>query len=709
MRQKLLVIAVLLMMIGTALSIDVNSATAGKPQELPNPGIRMRPSRDVPEYVFTVNPTSLLTSYYDYFIGGYSSLNLQTVPIQFGGGYFLSFHGRRQSNSQRRVFYGFIDSSNSITNNEITNIQNWEGFPTVVFDPVMGKPLYSWHVNVDADPQLEVQFSADAFLEEIPGLLIDPVVIIDNPVTIGTTTDNEHIWPSIQTGPSPIPGKRRVYVLARNFISHTFAPSENAYIAYTDFNTEDIEMGNPLIWNHTHIPEMHDWNTDPVTWRRPFHSFVAGEDGNLYYVGYHFAVDIDSEESIDEPAMDVFICDNYGMGTWRRVSGWDRLPSWNPPAYPGGPGYFTDDNEIPYPDDELYWGISNSSHTNAVIDSEGNIQFPALWALQNSDGFYYPTMQFVKQYVFDTVSEEFSFREVYPISDNPDDWFQPWDTEPPWGEVDEYGGTPPDQYPLIVTDWNFPYWDDTVHGNTMFFHYNHIKITESNDQQMMAVVWQNSMRARRANQFNDPEYAAFANTPEIYISISPDNGGSWSEPLSLNNQETQPQFVGIKPMWVYPASQIRYIGMQGDNKIGRLGLMFYDDYTWGSSVQTPPVGQNDGGRIMFCELEFVFPVSTNDAVTPPLAQMLHPNFPNPFNPSTTIVFTNPQTGNASLSVYNLKGQLVKTLINGTVNPGEHRVIWNGTDNSGKSVASGVYFYRLTANGRTETRKMMLMK
>ncbi|MBM4404248.1 MAG: T9SS type A sorting domain-containing protein, partial [Candidatus Cloacimonetes bacterium] len=240
-------------------------------------------------------------------------------------------------------------------------------------------------------------------------------------------------------------------------------------------------------------------------------------------------------------------------------------------------------------------------------------------------------------------------------------------------------------------------------------HYNHIKITESNDQQMMAVVWQNSMRARRANQFNDPEYAAFANTPEIYISISPDNGGSWSEPLSLNNQETQPQFVGIKPMWVYPASQIRYIGMQGDNKIGRLGLMFYDDYTWGSSVQTPPVGQNDGGRIMFCELEFVFPVSTNDAVTPPLAQMLHPNFPNPFNPSTTIVFTNPQTGNASLSVYNLKGQLVKTLINGTVNPGEHRVIWNGTDNSGKSVASGVYFYRLTANGRTETRKMMLMK
>ncbi len=699
---------VLALLVGTALSINEYSATSKKPLEIPQQGVRLRPSRNVPPHTFTVNPTNILTSFYDYFIGGYSSLNMQTVPSQFGGGYFMSFQGRRQATSQRRVFYVYVDATNAVSVNEITNVQNWEGFPTMTFEPVLGKPLYTWHVNVDADTQLEVQFTSDAFFGGLPGLFNDPTVIIDNPTTIETTDHSVFIWPSIQTGPSPIPGKRRVYVLARNSEDLTDGPSENAYIAYTDLDVSDIEEGTPLVWNHTYIPEMFAWNTDPVIWRRPFHSFVAAEDCNLYYIGYHFAVDSVTDESIDEPEMDVFICDNYGMGTWRRISDWDRLPTWNPPAYPGGPGYFTDDSDVPYPNDALYWSIANSSHSNAIIDSEFNLQFPALWSLNNADGFYYPSMQFLKQFVFDPVSEGYEVREIYPISQNPDDWFQPWDTEAPWGEVDEYGGTPPDQYPLIFTDFNFPHWDQEAHSNAMFFHYNNIKITESNDQQMMAVVWQNSMRARLANYFNDPDYSAFANTPEIYISISPDNGRSWSDPLSLNNVET-PQFAGIKPMWVYPANKIKFIGMQGENKIGRLGLMFYDDYTWGSSIMSPPIGQNDGGRVMYCELEFVFPVSTNDSTVPPVATLLKPNFPNPFNPSTTIIYTMPQTGNANLSIYNLKGQLVKTLVSGAVNVGEHRVVWNGTDNSGQSVSSGVYFYRLNANGRVETRKMMLVK
>jgi len=708
MSKKIVILMVLALMIGTAMTADIYTATNKKPRELPQHGVRMMPTREEPAYTFTVNPTNIITSYYDYFIGGYTSLNMQTVPTQFGGGYFMSFQARRQPAAQRRVFYTYVDPTNAVSVNEITSVQNWEGFPTMTFDPVFGKPLYTWHVNVDADAELEVQFSSDAFLGGLPGLMNDPVVIMNNPTLIGDTTDNAFIWPSIQTGPSPIPGKRRVYVLARNSVTHTTAPSENAFIAYADFDVDDIELGNALVWNHTYIPEMHDWNTDPVTWRRPFHSFTVGEDGNIYYVGYHFAVDIATDESISEPAMDVFVSDNYGMGTWRRISDWDHLPSWNPPAYPGGPGFFTDDADVPYLDDELYWGIANSSHMNAVIDSEGNIQVPALWALNNADGFYYPMMQYVKQFVFNTVTEDFEIREIYPISENPDNWFQPWDIEAPWGVVDEYEGTPPDQFPLIADDFNFPYWDDTAHNNAMYFHYNNIKITESNDQQMMAAVWQNSWRARQGN-LNNPAFAAFVNTPEIYISISPDNGRSWSDPISLNNQETLPEFAGIKPMWVYPANKIRFIGMQGDNKIGRLGLMMYDDYTWGSSVQTPPIGQADGGSVMYFELEFVFPVSSDDATVPPLAHLLKPNFPNPFNPSTTIIYTIPQTANTNLSIYNLKGQLVKTLVNDTVNVGEHRVVWNGTDNNGQSVSSGVYFYRLTTNGHSETRKMMLMK
>ncbi len=717
MKKALLITMALIVMIGAISANDMQMGTNKQELELNQRGQRIMPTRNVPAHTFTVNPTNIITSYFDYMIGSYNSIPMRFVADQFGGGYFMVFHGRRQPASQRRVFYAYVDPAGAISVNEVTSVQNWEGYPTMVFDPIVGKPLYAWHVNADTDAPFEVQFTSDAFLGGLPGLINDPVVIINNPTTITapngvTTTDNEFIWPTVEVGPSPIPGKRRVYVLGRNFETNTGGPSENAYIAYADFDVDDIEMGNILNWSHTFIPEMNNWNVDQLVWRRPFHSLAVGHDGNVYYVGYHFAVDSVTDESIDEPDMDVFICDNYGMGTWRRVSDYSKLPSWNPPAYPGGPGYFTDTNEVPHADDALYWQLANSSHLNSVVDSEGNLQIAGLWALNNAEGFYYPALQFVKQYVFDTVTETFEIREVYPISENPDNWFQPWDMEEPWGVVDAHGGTPPNQYPLMASDWNFPHWDSDVHGAAMMFHYNNIKISESNDQHMMAMVWQNSMRAREANYFNDPDYTAFANTPEIYISVSPDNGRTWSEPIVLNNVET-PQFTGIKPMWVYPADKIKFMGMQGDNKVGRLGIMFFDDYTWGSAAISPPVGQNDGGRVMYFELQIVFPVgqnvSTNEVALPPLTNLLKPNYPNPFNPTTTIAYSMPTAGHVNLAVYNLKGQLVKTLVNGNVNIGEHKVVWNGTDDNGQFVSSGVYFYRLNTNGRTETRKMMLMK
>lgn len=85
------------------------------------------------------------------------------------------------------------------------------------------------------------------------------------------------------------------------------------------------------------------------------------------------------------------------------------------------------------------------------------------------------------------------------------------------------------------------------------------------------------------------------------------------------------------------------------------------------------------------------------------------NFPNPFNPNTTISFTLPEPGDVMLGIYNIKGQLVKTLINMRKDSGAHTVVWNGTDQSGRGVSSGVYFYRLSAGGKSFTRRMLLMK
>ena len=87
------------------------------------------------------------------------------------------------------------------------------------------------------------------------------------------------------------------------------------------------------------------------------------------------------------------------------------------------------------------------------------------------------------------------------------------------------------------------------------------------------------------------------------------------------------------------------------------------------------------------------------------------NHPNPFNPNTTISFSVAQTSSfVSLEIYNIKAQKIKTLIQGSFNSGLHNAVWNGNDDSGEPVSSGVYFYKLNVNGKTEaTKKMLLLK
>jgi hypothetical protein len=85
------------------------------------------------------------------------------------------------------------------------------------------------------------------------------------------------------------------------------------------------------------------------------------------------------------------------------------------------------------------------------------------------------------------------------------------------------------------------------------------------------------------------------------------------------------------------------------------------------------------------------------------------NYPNPFNPTTTISFSIAKSEDVKLTVYNTKGQVVKTLINMKMNSGKHSIQWSGKDNSNNAVSSGVYFYRLETGSKTETKKCIMMK
>jgi hypothetical protein len=101
-------------------------------------------------------------------------------------------------------------------------------------------------------------------------------------------------------------------------------------------------------------------------------------------------------------------------------------------------------------------------------------------------------------------------------------------------------------------------------------------------------------------------------------------------------------------------------------------------------------------------------VPSSAQVTEPIS-MLNQNFPNPFNPITTICFTVAGAGRVTIGIYDVAGALINTLVDRVCEPGAHDAAWDGRDHDGKRVSSGVYFYRLAAGDFVETRKMVLLQ
>jgi FlgD Ig-like domain len=93
----------------------------------------------------------------------------------------------------------------------------------------------------------------------------------------------------------------------------------------------------------------------------------------------------------------------------------------------------------------------------------------------------------------------------------------------------------------------------------------------------------------------------------------------------------------------------------------------------------------------------------------PTTITLQQNYPNPFNPSTTIAFDIPSKANVSMTIMNILGEIVRTLIDQPMLAGSYEVDWDGADNSGHLVSSGVYLYRLSTDNEMRTGKMMLIK
>lgn len=198
-----------------------------------------------------------------------------------------------------------------------------------------------------------------------------------------------------------------------------------------------------------------------------------------------------------------------------------------------------------------------------------------------------------------------------------------------------------------------------------------------------------------------------------------------THPASVNITVTHAGFVNAwidfndDGIWDSGAERILYqipvspgVNSLGFSVPGTGGSAFttFARFRYSTSSVLPPDGLAQNGEVEDYEVQIledtVTPVDNND--TPERFALFDP-MPNPFNPSTTLSFALPAASPVLLEVYDVRGQLVATLLDEKRTAGVHRVTWDGRDRSGQSVASGVYLCRIKAGTFTDTKRMVLIK
>jgi hypothetical protein len=118
---------------------------------------------------------------------------------------------------------------------------------------------------------------------------------------------------------------------------------------------------------------------------------------------------------------------------------------------------------------------------------------------------------------------------------------------------------------------------------------------------------------------------------------------------------------------------------------------------------------NDGYPYLWYQDGDATSLDVSDAPVLPDGFVMHKNYPNPFNPTTTITYDLPDQAKVTLGIFDLLGKKIKTLVNQSQDAGNKTAVWDGTDDLGRQVSAGVYLYQIQAGEFTQTRKMLLLK
>jgi len=687
-----------------------------------------------PNFSFILNgngdPTTYLyDSYYDYMPYSYNGHNVRkqpeiSLPYGYGaGGLYISYHCSEtpSTGTDRRAFNSYINPDGTLFGTTATNAYSIirEGFTSMDIDPVTGDPFFCWHSIVEADNSYDCSITYDNFhLTGTTGYWKQPWILFDNPETSEEYTgasDDEFIWPVLMIGDSPTEGYRRVHAYGNNYTANQGGTwGYNSLYGYADFNADDLLFESELDWTYTSFPLMDQLHYDEID--RITKDMAVKDNKVAFFGGYQDTLCVLLSEDCGETF------------TWHKQY-W-KYPVENPLWEDGVTPQFTDDDESAA--DMNFVLSSDGSHFNGDFTDNGNkiIWFTGinLNSQENIEGsVYWPAYFYPKIFSFDINTGEFSFYDIDiqgadPADDQP---AIPWDLDED-GNVDEYYEDDGSVYvPLSMATWFF---NSDEGYQDAFFHETNFRMVTNNN--WIVAGWHDAKKLRYA-YFGVDGYDGWLKQPEMCFSISDDYGETWSDPLFINANPNDnvvdednhydnhyvSEFENMLPVNITFGETLEILSNEPGNYHAKLHFAFFDDNDYGSAAgQTTGGGELNGGKLRYAmlDLEFQEPwvpegTDADDSTVIPNVASLSQNYPNPFNPVTNISYEVKADADVTLEVYNIKGQKVRTLVDDFVVEGVYNTEWNGTDDNGSAVSSGIYFYKMKSGKFSAARKMILLK
>jgi hypothetical protein len=688
-----------------------------------------------PEYSFIQNGsnedfTFLTSSYYDYMSFGYTghNLNLQpeiSQPVGYpAGGMYVSYmrSETQATGTDRRAYFSYINSDGTLgQSSAITSDPSIrEGYANCAVDPYTGDAFVAWHSVTESDLSYDSNMSYTLFhATGSAGSWRSPFILIDNPemsIPFTGSEIDEFIWPQFWVGPSPEDGHKRAHAYGNMYPS-----SNNCLYLYADFDPLDLEAYSDLDWTVQSFPFF-----DEIEYNGTANVnkdlLVSEVDGQVVFFG-SICVVADS--------LFALYSDDYGA-TFTKYTQELKQPLENP-AYENDPNRFYFENAdgseaemyiVPTWDLAHYNGAFTDDHSKVVW--QAGVTYDSVENMNLVPAQYYPAIVYPKNFSFDIDTGEFSFYDMdIQGADPADDILANGFDLDEDGETDAYVDDPGgelDGMPILTT--SAPSWFFIGDYQDAYFHEANNKMVSNGN--WLVNVWYDGAKLQEAH-FEEPGYDDWVQQPELCISISDDNGDTWSDIRYINGNPLDavidstghfdgnyaPEFEGMIPTQISLANELEILSNEPGNYHAKLHFVFMDDLDYGS-IANPIGGQLWTDNPLYygaLDLEFQgeYITSSDDVTVTPKAELLAQNYPNPFNPTTTIAYNMVEEGNVSIEVFNIKGQKVKTLLNEHMTVGDYTLVWEGTNDNNQKVSSGIYFYKMKSGNYSSTKKMILMK